>query len=124
MTTTFEKARVGDKVWHIEYGWGTIEKVDKYRHDYPLTVRFYNGNYYFYKYLTSSGKINTASECQTLFWDEVKIEAPQMPRRMVEKGFEQVVWVNEDWTRISMMPPLDMKWEKVTLKYETEVEEE
>jgi len=86
METTFENARVGDRVWSVEYGWGTVESVSK--GVYPVVVSFDCGIDVTY---TFSG-MPRSSGLQTLFWDEVKIEAPPRPKRKSVKTVE--VWMN------------------------------
>jgi hypothetical protein len=86
METTFENARVGDRVWSVEYGWGTVESVSK--GVYPVVVSFDCGIDVTY---TFSG-MPRSSGLQTLFWDEVKIEAPPRPRRKVKRTIEG--WAN------------------------------
>lgn len=54
MTTTFETAKPGDRVWSIRNGWGEIHDADE-SGAYPISV------YY------------------SVYWDEVEIEAPQKP---------------------------------------------
>jgi hypothetical protein len=86
METTFENARAGDRVWSVEYGWGTVESVSK--GVYPVVVSFDCGIDVTY---TFSG-MPRSSGLQTLFWDEVKIEAPPRPRRKVKRTIEG--WAN------------------------------
>jgi hypothetical protein len=86
METTFENARAGDRVWSVGYGWGTVESVSK--GVYPVVVSFDCGIDVTY---TFSG-MPRSSGLQTLFWDEVKIEAPPRPRRKVMKTIDG--WAN------------------------------
>ena len=76
MTTTFENAKAGDKVWDFKYGWGEVAYVFK-RGAYPLLVTF--------SFCQVSYEYDGAScvGCQqTLFWDEIKFEVPAQPPRM------------------------------------------
>lgn len=79
-TTTFEDAKIGDKVYSSMFGWGEIIYIDE-SNRYPLGVRFLNtaiDNYYF----TLEGFYHIDTPIQSLFWDEVKIEAPKKPIKM------------------------------------------
>ena len=77
MTTTFENARVGDRVWDFIYGWGKIEHIES-KSQYPLKIRFASGSGYAF---TLKGE-NLMGIPQTLFWDEIKYEIPTQPLRM------------------------------------------
>jgi hypothetical protein len=124
METTFENARAGDRVWSVEYGWGTVESVSK--GVYPVVVSFDCGIDVTY---TFSG-MPRSSGLQTLFWDEVKIEAPPRPKRKVVKKVEK--WVNiypemqsivHDNKKIADSAASDMRIACVKLTGEYEVEE-
>ncbi len=79
MTTTFENAHVGDRVWSIVDGWGIILNIqDISKYDYPLIVDFDSG---YGTSFTISG-LKHKEESQTLFWDEIKFEVPVQPPRM------------------------------------------
>lgn len=76
----FSKARVGDRVWSIRFGWGTIRKIDT-NLNYPIRVHFDNGNGLDgYKY---DGRFGTGDQIPDLYWDEVKIVPPPQPKRIV-----------------------------------------
>jgi hypothetical protein len=78
-TTTFENAKVGDRVWSIVNGLGVIFNIqDTSIYDYPLIVAFDDDDGASY---TISG-LKHKSESRTLFWDEIKFEAPPQPPRM------------------------------------------
>jgi len=68
----FDGIKEGNKVWSLEYGWGTCFEVDlgigfKVRYDLIDEYRvFYN----------FEGKTHKELN-QTLFWDEVKFKAPK-----------------------------------------------
>jgi hypothetical protein len=78
--TTFEKAENEDKVWSPTFGWGHIVSIT-HKATYPLLVQFFEaGND---ETFTFQGSYNhTMDYRQSLFWDEVKIEAPKQPARM------------------------------------------
>jgi hypothetical protein len=76
-TTTFEKAKPGDRVWDIRKGWGTVvcNHVDG---AYPIKVNFDNEpNDTF----TLEGKSFKPDLNPTLFWDELKFVVPEQPPR-------------------------------------------
>lgn len=75
MTTTFETAKVGDKVWSIEYGWGEIQSLTEME-TYPVKVVFPMEQPQSY---TRRGHRLLTHARRTLFWDEVVIEAPIKP---------------------------------------------
>jgi hypothetical protein len=74
MTTTFETAKVGDRVFSHTFGWGTIYVVDK-SNSYPIQVVFGIGNDSF----TTEGFYYKDKPIQCLFWNECTIEAPTKP---------------------------------------------
>ena len=78
MTTTFENARVGDKVWHIIRGWGAVESIDE-RSAYPILVGFDDRRVGCF---TFSGKALMVDLKPSLFWDEIKFEVPVQPPRI------------------------------------------
>jgi hypothetical protein len=71
MTTTFENARIGDRVWDFIHGFGEIEHIES-KSEFPLKIRFVSGSGYTF---TLKGQ-NLLGIPQTLFWDEIKFEAP------------------------------------------------
>jgi hypothetical protein len=77
MTTTFENADVGDRVWSYDQGWGTIKSIDLER-EYPIHVIFDNCSHYTFPI---SGEFSEYVSRQ-LFWDEIKYEIPTQPPRM------------------------------------------
>ena len=89
MTTTFECAKVGDKVWESRKGWGVVNEVG-YSSDYPLLVDFaddcesYTLDGYYYK-----DDVNPS-----LFWDEIVIEAPPKPITDLPVDTKVLVWLD------------------------------
>lgn len=76
-TTTFENAKLGDKVWSPVSGWGIIKEFYPDL-SYSLTVEFPDG----IQIYTVNGVINEmVLNRQSLFWDEVEIIAPTQPLR-------------------------------------------
>ena len=77
--TTFETAKVEDRVFDIKHGWGFISKIYP-KNMRPVTVQFskYDRSYMF------SGKYSETDKNQVLFWDEVKIIPPEKPLPKLE----------------------------------------
>lgn len=85
---TFETAKIGDRVWSLTKGWGEIIRID-YDSVYPLSVKYDSGGivtFTFGGYLFIDGAI------QSLFWDEVVIEAPAKPLPDLQVDAKVVVW--------------------------------
>jgi hypothetical protein len=78
MSTTFEEAQVGDAVWSVRFGHGTIDSIynDPNR---PLVIRF--SEYAHPRSYTVQGQ-EFPNELQTLFWQEIKFEVPEKPPHM------------------------------------------
>jgi hypothetical protein len=78
-TTTFENAKPGDRVWDIRKGWGIIKELNPHS-TYPITVNFdldKNGGATY----TVKGKSFMSDVNQSLFWNKIKIKAPEQPPR-------------------------------------------
>lgn len=88
MTTTFETARVGDKVWSIERGWGEILSLTE-GVIYPVEVGFPNE---FPLSYTLGGKLLITHEHRTLFWSEIVIDAPAKPTPALQVDAKILVW--------------------------------
>jgi hypothetical protein len=84
----FSTAVVGDRVWDVVYGWGTVDKISG-DNMFPLSVAFDKNDHITYMFTGNQ----THDRPQTLFWDEIPIIAPPRPKRMVTKTVE--VWMNE-----------------------------
>lgn len=90
MTTTFETAKVGDKVWGMRRGWGEIHSIDTDTgYNYPVAVLFPKEGRLSY---TVDGLYHKDDITQSLFWDEVVIEAPQKPMPVLEVDTKVLVW--------------------------------
>ena len=89
-TTTFETAKVGDRVWSIEFGWGEILSLGE-SETYPVKVFWKNQAWESY---TLEGKQLARHVCRTLFWDEVKIDAPHKPLPKLEVDAKVLVWTD------------------------------
>jgi len=73
----FENAKIADKVWSIEFGWGKIINIIK-NSTYPLIVKF-NKNSSIITF-DLDGKYTKIAINPTLFWDEIKFEIPEKPK--------------------------------------------
>lgn len=88
MSTTFETAKIGDRVWCIEEGWGVVDGIDEHT-EYPLRVSFPNEGYKMY---TLGGIYGDDYKVQTLFWGEVEFEVPKKPLPSLEVDTKVIVW--------------------------------
>lgn len=88
MTTTFETASIGDQVWCVSLGWGVIKNV-LHEDSYPIVVKFDSGRQ---NAFTMEGRLYSDDLNPTLFWDEVKIEAPTKPLPKLNKDDCVEVW--------------------------------
>ena len=88
--TTFENARVGERLWHIRRGWGTIVNIfiDKIEltMDETSPLASLDERALFVRF---DGKENQSDLTPSWFWDEVKIVAPERPKRKVVKTVER-----------------------------------
>lgn len=87
MTTTFENARIGDRVWCIRSGWGVVKDICP--HLYSLIIKYENGKIGTY---TAEGFYSKDDVQQSLFWDVVKFEAPVKPLPSLEVDTRVIVW--------------------------------
>ena len=89
--TTFENAKVDDRVFDIKHGLGLISKVFP-KNMRPITVQFskYDRSYMF------NGKYSETDRNQVLFWDEVNITAPPKPAPKLEVDTKVLVWDNSN----------------------------
>lgn len=76
MTTTFETSRVGDRVFSHTFGWGEIARISLLARR-PIYVCFFSNNES--GFYTLEGYHDPNLPVQSLFWDEVTIEAPVKP---------------------------------------------
>ena len=86
--TTFKDAKVGDRVWRLDYGkWVTIDNVVK-ADIYPIKIRT--------DHFTMDGVQQGGGDWRVLFWDEINITAPPKPLPKLEVDTKVLVWDNED----------------------------
>ena len=74
--TTFEDAKVGDRVFHYKYGWKTISHI-KEDSSYPIIID-YDFSY------TYNGFAEKTDSNPSIFWDEVIITPPEKPLPKLE----------------------------------------
>lgn len=91
-TTTFENAKVGDKVWCITSGWGEVRGID-FSKAYSIGVYFTSDEF---KTYTVDGRYTEDDLNQTLFWDEVVFEAPSKPLPKLNVDDKVLVWDDGD----------------------------
>lgn len=86
----FKEAKVGDRVWHIIYGWGTIITIE-HRWLAPIEFRYdYEGNI---DRVNFDGKYEDIELFPSVFWGPIELkEIPQRPKRFVKKKIEG--WAN------------------------------
>ena len=82
----FKNAKIGDKLYSIEEGWGVLEDIID--SDYPLIVQFKFQRISF----TIDGKRWRLSKNPTLFWDEIKFEIPKKPLPDIKVDTPVLVW--------------------------------
>ena len=84
--TTFENAKVGDRVWCLLHGWQPIIDT-QHNVNYPILTR--KGSY------TIDGR-NYSNNGRILFWDEVIITPPPKPLPKLEVDTKVLVWDFEE----------------------------
>ena len=94
--TTFEDAKVGDRVWALSFGWGTVVDINKYRNLYPIQVSFGLTTCTY----TTDGKSFIDHISQALFWDEVVITPPEKPLPKLQVDTKVLVWDNSNCIKI------------------------
>lgn len=85
----FSKARVGDRVWSIQSGWGEITSISGKR-TRPIRVKFRLDYEDYYK----NGKTSSIDEYPSLFWTEIPIppEALTPPKRTRKETRWFFIW--------------------------------
>ena len=92
MENDFSGVKVGDKVFHVMHGWGTVVETSFNSFCVTLTDRP-DRNYMINKIpFWLNGKVNLIDKNSSVFWDEIKIIPPPKPKRKVEKIIEG--WMN------------------------------
>jgi len=83
----FKDAKIGDKLYSVEDGWGVVEAINTDR-DHPLTIQF-DGCM---KSFTLNGKRYIDSKNPTLFWDKIEFEVPKRPLPDLKVDTKVIVW--------------------------------
>ena len=83
----FKNAKVGDKLYSVEDGWGILDAISTDRH-HPLIIQFYGCR----KSFTMNGRRYTDSKNQTLFWDKIKFKIPKKPLPNLKVDAKVIVW--------------------------------
>lgn len=71
-----EEIRVGDKVWDILRGWGTVSELHEDFTPHPIRVQFPKVNVWF----TEDGKRRGSVPIPTLVWQPIDFEIPKKPK--------------------------------------------
>lgn len=78
----FEGIAKGDRVWHCAWEWGTIIGFNPDPNvDFRIHVKFDKSSRCSFDY---HGRFD-ATQRQTLFWNEVKINSPAKPKKKISK---------------------------------------
>ncbi len=95
MTTTFENAVIGDKIYSVKHDW--CEVIDIYKDDpYPIVLRIEGIDNDLYDIrITFDGKHAKHDKYQTFFWDKVDIIAPYKPHPELKIDTKLIVWDKE-----------------------------
>lgn len=94
----FSKAKINDKVWSVQYGWGMIhEWVQIDNHYKGFQVKFNNGDYEVY---FEDGRVNISDPYPTLFWNEFHILSDDEDI----KPFDLVGFLKENFVRKEFEP--------------------
>ena len=86
----FSEAKVGDRVWDFQYGWGVIDGINKeVGISFPISIWF---DIEEIKYFDFKGRLTSKAK-PTLFWNEFEIpkEAFEKPKPKLE--VDTLVWV-------------------------------
>jgi hypothetical protein len=84
MTTTFENAKIGDKVWDFNYGWGRLVYNENNGIMYPISVEFVC-MHVVVQYNLQGFPCDGSGNPRTLFWNELKYDIPTEPERIRTK---------------------------------------
>lgn len=80
----FSNATVGDRVWSLLHGWGTVDDVDRDARPedtVALHVRFDIGETCWYNL---EGKYSSSDLSPELYWGKVKIIPPEKPDTLID----------------------------------------
>ena len=91
MTTTFETAKVGDRVYSLLHGRGVIEENNPCASHYHIRAKFDKSSLLF----TVDGKYQAQDPDRCLFWDKPTITAPAKPEPKVAPPVDTLVEVRD-----------------------------
>ena len=74
----FDKAKVGDRVFSIQYGLGTIDRFVTVNDHEMFKVDFDNGDYEWY---FKDGRVNIDDVNPTLFWNEFHVPTEEEDKK-------------------------------------------
>ena len=89
----FKDAKLGDRAWNIQAGWGTIYHIHK-ESSYPIEFKSDISNKYYS--FTYNGLSKTSDINPSLFWNEFPIAIPETafikPPPKLEVNTKVIVW--------------------------------
>ena len=94
MIDIFKDVKVGDELYSIEDGWGTVVGVSA-DGSYPLAIQFRDKVISF----TRGGKRWACSKNPTLFWDKIEFEIPKKPLPNLKVDTRVLVWDSKEETK-------------------------
>lgn len=94
----FDNVKVGDRVFSIQYGLGTIDRFGTVNDHKVFKVDFDNGDYEWY---FKDGRVNIDDVNPTLFWNEFRIPTEEDDK----KPFDLVEFLREN------LEPRDFRWD-------------
>jgi len=72
---TFDRAKVGNRVWNLQRGWGTIIEIE----DRRIGVNLDN-DYLEIEHFLFDGRIKSTDLNPSWFWNEIPIAIPEKPK--------------------------------------------
>ena len=90
----FKDAKIGDRLYSVEDGWGIVEAINTSR-IYPLTMKFD----FCVKSFTLEGRRYIGSQNPTLFWDKIEFEIPKRPLPDLKVDTPVFVWNEKGMAR-------------------------
>lgn len=88
----FKNAKVGARVWSIQYGWGIIKYIINLD-NYKLVIDFEDG----IKRFTIDGKYNETDKYPSLFWQEFEIPEQALKKLLpdLEVDTKIIAWMDK-----------------------------
>jgi hypothetical protein len=88
MKEMLKNAEIGDRVWSVLSGWGTLVRIDE-GEDYPFVVKYSDCSCR--KYDEYGKRLNNDLNPE-LYWSEIKFETPKKSLPDLEKDTRVIVW--------------------------------